>query len=73
MYKYQINRDGKTISIYDFIVRLYTVDGARTVKVEAESYAEAEEYARNYVSNVEPWLAASGKIAVISTYRIQPA
>lgn len=72
MCKYQFIRDGKAVKIYDFVVACATCDGRRRVKVEAETYAEAEKYARNIIANLEPWLDAHGKIVPVYTERVQP-
>lgn len=73
MAKYQYISNGRVINIYDYAVTLVTPDGKRHVTVEAETYKEAEEYAKNIVINNEPYLETMGKICVVMTDRIQPA
>ena len=74
MAKYQyVSADGRVVNIYDYAVMLATADGNRYVTVEAETYKQAEEYAKNIVINNEPYLEAMGKICVVMTDRKQPA
>ena len=67
-----LDEETKAVKIYDYIVACATCDGIRRVKVDAESFTEAETYAKNIIANLEPWLAAHGKIVPTYTERMQP-